>query len=333
MARPVILFSGGFADRSLEQLAIQAAEWGYQGLELCCWGDHFEVQHAPWVRRTTARTFFRLLNRHELLVPVLGSLPGQPGRLRPHRRAPPHPASGLCLGRRQPEGVQQRAVEEMMATMHGRPRNLASASCPASPVRPSGPTSSATPAQLRPWWPTPSQEFAQQWQPILDVCQECWLRSMLWRCIRARLRSICTVPRWFWRPSTSREEFGFTFDPSHLHWQGIDPVEFLRRFPRPDLSRPHQGRSHPARWPGRFAWILPAPGRPPSRLGVSRPGHGGIDWESIIRALNEIGYDGPLSVEWKDPAMNREVGAEEACRFVKRLDFEPAPRPDTQAFR
>ena len=28
-----------------------------------------------------------------------------------------------------------------------------------------------------------------------------------------------------------REEFGFTFDPSHLHWQGVDPVEFVRRFP------------------------------------------------------------------------------------------------------
>ena len=28
-----------------------------------------------------------------------------------------------------------------------------------------------------------------------------------------------------------RPDFGFTFDPSHLHWQGVDPVEFVRRFP------------------------------------------------------------------------------------------------------
>src|SRR5205807_5474611 len=46
MPRPVILFSGPFADLPLEELAPQAGEWGYQGLELCCWGDHFEVQRA-----------------------------------------------------------------------------------------------------------------------------------------------------------------------------------------------------------------------------------------------------------------------------------------------
>ena len=48
---------------------------------------------------------------------------------------------------------------------------------------------------------------------------------------------------------------------------------------------------------------------------------GGIDFEAIIRALNTIGFDGPLCVEWSDPGMNREYGAEEACKFVKRLDF------------
>ena len=46
MPRPVLLFSGSWADAALAELAQQAAEWGYQGLELCCWGDHFEVQRA-----------------------------------------------------------------------------------------------------------------------------------------------------------------------------------------------------------------------------------------------------------------------------------------------
>ena len=54
------------------------------------------------------------------------------------------------------------------------------------------------------------------------------------------------------------------------------------------------------------------------------PGHGGIDWEAIIRALNDIGYEGPLTVEWQDSGIDRDYGAEEACKFVKRLDFEPA---------
>ena len=62
------------------------------------------------------------------------------------------------------------------------------------------------------------------------------------------------------------------------------------------------------------------------------PGHGGIDWEAVIRALNEIGYDGPLAVEFKDAGMDRASGADEACKFVKRLDFEPARRGG-EAFR
>ena len=53
----------------------------------------------------------------------------------------------------------------------------------------------------------------------------------------------------------------------------------------------------------------------------------------MIRGLNEIGYDGPLAVEWSDPGMDRLYGAEEACKFVKRLDFEPARSGDRGAFR
>ena len=62
------------------------------------------------------------------------------------------------------------------------------------------------------------------------------------------------------------------------------------------------------------------------------PGRGGIDWEAVIRALNEIGYEGPLSIDWHDPGMDREFGAKEACDFVKRLDFDPPPR-GPQVFR
>jgi sugar phosphate isomerase/epimerase len=52
------------------------------------------------------------------------------------------------------------------------------------------------------------------------------------------------------------------------------------------------------------------------------PGRGSIQFEEIIRALNEIGYTGPLSVEWEDSGMDREHGATESAAFVKRLDFK-----------
>src|SRR6266849_5995603 len=107
-----------------------------------------------------------------------------------------------------------------------------------------------------------------------------------------------------------REEFGFTLDCSHFHWQGIDPVEFVRRFPDriyhvhvKDAALTVNGRSSllnsyfPHGDPRR-GWDFRAPGR------------GGIDWEGIIRTLNDIGYDGPLAVEFKDCGIQRDYGAE-----------------------
>ena len=46
MARPVTLFTGQWADLTLEELAKKTSAWGFDGLELACWGDHFEVDKA-----------------------------------------------------------------------------------------------------------------------------------------------------------------------------------------------------------------------------------------------------------------------------------------------
>jgi len=62
------------------------------------------------------------------------------------------------------------------------------------------------------------------------------------------------------------------------------------------------------------------------------PGRGGVNFEEIIRALNQIGYDGPLSIEWEDSGMDREFGAREACEFTRRMDFSPSARAFDAAF-
>jgi sugar phosphate isomerase/epimerase len=117
-----------------------------------------------------------------------------------------------------------------------------------------------------------------------------------------------------------------------LHWQGVDPVEFLRRFPDriyhvhvKDAQLTLNGRA------GVLAGYWPS-GDPRAGWQFRSPGHGGIDWPAIIRALNAIGYDGPLSVDWHDPGMDREYGAADACRFVKAIDLEP-PLRGPKAFR
>ena len=58
-----------------------------------------------------------------------------------------------------------------------------------------------------------------------------------------------------------------------------------------------------------------------------------MDFEAIIRALNRIGYQGPLSVEWEDAGMDREAGAREAAAFVRDFDFPPAEGGFDEAFR
>ena len=53
-------------------------------------------------------------------------------------------------------------------------------------------------------------------------------------------------------------------------------------------------------------------------------GHGDVDFDGIIRELNEMGYEGPLSVEWEDSGMDREFGAGEALDYVRKMNFSPA---------
>jgi sugar phosphate isomerase/epimerase len=331
MARPVILFSGNWTDLTLEQLVGQAAEWGYQGLELCCWGDHFQVQRAA-AAEDYAAGILALLNRHDMTAPLVLAVHRVSQAIcdpidERHRALLPD----YVWGDGQPEGVRERAVEELLASARAAQQLGVSilSGFTGSPIWSyvagyPGPSPDLVDDALR--------SFARQWQPILNVCQECGLKYAFEVHPGQLAFDLYSAERVL-DALDGREEFGFTFDPSHLHWQGIDPREFIRRFHDriyhvhiKDVAIALDGRS------GLLGSYLPQ-GDPRRGWEFRAPGHGGLDWEAIIRALNQIGYDGPLSVEWKDPAMNREQGAEEACRFVKRLDFEPAQRPDSQAFR
>jgi sugar phosphate isomerase/epimerase len=330
MPRPVILFSGGWADLPLEQLAPQAAEWGYNGLDLACWGDHFEVQRAL-SEDDYVGARLDLLNRLELSVPVVSChrlsqavcdvIDGR------HRDLVPD----YVWGDGQPAGVQQRAVEELMATARAAQKLGAAvlAGFTGSPI----------------WsyvmgYPPPNEalvedalrDFARRFGPVLDACAECGLKYACEVHPGQLAFDLYSAERVL-EAVGGREEFGFLFDPSHLLWLGVDPVEFLRRFGDrvyhvhvKDVVLTLNGRS------SLLGSYLPY-GDPRRGWQPRSPGRGGIDWEAVIRALNEVGYDGPLAVEWRDPGMDRLYGAEEACKFVKRLDFEPPPRAGGQAFR
>ena len=72
MPRPILLFSGPWADLPLEALAAKAAGWGYAGFELCCWGDHLEVQRGL-SDDAYCPARLDLLARHDLQVPVIAN--------------------------------------------------------------------------------------------------------------------------------------------------------------------------------------------------------------------------------------------------------------------
>jgi sugar phosphate isomerase/epimerase len=321
MARPVILFSGQWADLPLEELARKASEWSYQGLDLCCWGEHLEVQRAL-SEPDYCQNKLELLARYDLSVLVVSN--HRVGQAvcdiidARHQRILPD----YVWDDGHPAGVQQRAAEEMMATARVAQKLGV------------GVVAGFTGSSLWSYvggYPPPTREvvaeglrdFARKWNPILDVCRNCGLK-FAFEVHPGQIAFDLHSAEMALDALDGREEFGFTFDPSHLHWQGIDPAEFLRRFADriyhvhiKDAVLTLNGRN------GLLGSYLPY-GDPRRGWDFRSPGRGGIDWEAVIRALNEIGYDGPLAVEWKDSGMSRDYGAEDACKFVKRLDFEPA---------
>jgi sugar phosphate isomerase/epimerase len=329
MSRVVTLFTGQWADLPLEDLCRKASDFGYQGLELACWGDHFEVDKAvDDANYTSAKR--DLLDRYDLGFHAISShLVGQAvcDRIDQRHRAilPPH-----VWGDGDPSGVNRRAAEDM--------KNAARAAQQMGVGVVNGFTGSSIWHLLYSFPPVPEsmieegfRQFAERWNPILDVFGECGVRFAL-EVHPTEIAFDLVTARRALEALGNREEFGFNFDPSHLLWQGVDPVEFIREFPDriyhvhvKDAIVTLNGKSgilgsHLNFGDPRRGWDFRSPGR------------GGVNFEEIIRALNQIGYDGPLSVEWEDSGMDREHGAREACEFVKKLDFEPSGSAFDAAF-
>ena len=109
--------------------------------------------------------------------------------------------------------------------------------------------------------------FADRWNPILDVFKQCGVKFALEVHPTEIAFDIYTAERAL-EAIGNRPEFGFNFDPSHLLWQMVDPVEFIRAFPGPDLPRPRQGCGSHARRPLGHPGVAPQFWRSPPRVGL-----------------------------------------------------------------
>jgi len=320
MSRPVTLFTGQFGDLPLVDLAKKAAGWGYEGLELACWGDHMDVAQAA-KGKDYCKKQLAILEKNNLQVfSISNHLAGQlVCDLNNDSRSDMF-APADCAGNA--EKKRAWAVEAMKDTARAA-KNLGIKTV-------NGFTGSSIWHMLYSFPPVSDEMvdegfayFGQMWNPILDVFDECGVKFALEVHPTEIAFDIVTAKRAL-KAIGNRKAFGFNFDPSHLHWQMVDPVCFLKEFPdriyhvhMKDAALQLDGRS------GILSSHLNF-GNPQRGWDFRSLGRGGVDFEEIIRTLNHIGYTGPLSVEWEDCGMDREHGAAEACQFVKDIDFQPS---------
>ncbi len=330
MSRPVTLFTGQWADLPLDVLAEKAAAWGYDGLELACWGDHFDVRAAlADPRYCEGRR--DLLGRHGLAVHAISNhLAGQAvcDRIDARHRdiLPRH-----VWGDGDPEGVRRRAAGEMADTARAAARMGVQVV--------NGFTGSAIWHLLYSFPPVPAawiddgfRDFAERWTPVLDVFAAEGVRFALEVHPTEIAFDVASAERVL-AALDGHPAFGFNYDPSHLAYQGVGYVDFIERFG----ARLFHVHMKDVWWSDRpvDAGVFGGHtdfGDPRRFWDFRSPGRGRVDFEAVIRALNRTGYDGPLSVEWEDAGMDREHGAREACAFVRRLAFPPSDTAFDAAF-
>jgi sugar phosphate isomerase/epimerase len=320
MTRPITLFTGQWADLPFEEVARLAGEWGYDGLEIACWGDHLDPwrwDDAEYVAGKKA-----VLEKNGLNVWAISNhLKGQAVCDDPidqrHRDILPD----VVWGDGDPEGVRQRAAEEL--------KNTARLAAKLGVKTVTGFTGSSIWKYVA-MFPPASQamvdagyeDFANRFNPILDVFEEEGVRF-------AHEVHPSEIAYDYWTTVATleaighRESFGLNWDPSHMVWQDLDPVSFLLDFRdriynvhvKDTKKRMTHGRN--GRLGSHLAWADPRRG-----WDFISTGHGDVPWENAFRMLNAIDYQGPLSVEWEDAGMDRMVGAPEALGFVKQFAFD-----------
>ncbi len=317
MSRPITLFTGQWADLPFETVCQKAKAFGYDGLELACWGDHFEVDKADDAYCKRKR---EILDKNGLKVFAISShLVGQAvADLIDIRHKSILPA--YVWGDGEPEGVRQRAANEMIKTGEAAKRlgvkivNGFTGS-PIWHLNYSFPP--VTPEMIEDGF----NEFAARWKPILNKYKELGVLFAL-EVHPTEIAFDIASARKALKAINNHPNFGFNYDPSHFGYQGVDYVQFIHTF-ADKIFHVHMkdvGWSEVPVEAGVFGGHTEF-GTHGRYWDFRSLGHGNINFEEIIRALNRIGYKGPLSVEWEDSGMDREHGAREACEFVRSVDF------------
>ncbi len=317
MSRPVTLFTGQWADLPFETVCKKAQSFGYDGLELACWGDHFEIDKAD---AAYCKAKKEVLDKYGLKVFAISNhLVGQAVADRIDER---HKAvvPARVWGDGDPEGVRTRAAAEMIKTAEAAQR-LGISIVNGFTGSPIWHLAYSFPPNLPNMIDDGFREFARRWKPILDAYKDLGIKFAL-EVHPTEIAFDIASTRKALAALDNHPAFGFNYDPSHFGYQGVDYIEFIYTF-SDRIFHVHMkdvGWSDKPTEAGVFGGHTEF-GTKGRYWDFRSPGRGNIDFEEIIRALNRIKYNGPLSIEWEDSGMDREYGAAEACEFVKSVDF------------
>jgi sugar phosphate isomerase/epimerase len=333
MPRPITLFTGQWADLPLSKLAPLAKSMGYDGLELACWGDHFDVDQALSSDKYM-RGLWDILSSNDLkCFAVSNHLVGQAVcDVIDERHREILPAD--VWGDGKAEGVRRRAAERMIDTAQAARAFFGDRDATVNGFTGSSVWHSiyAFPPTSQEYWQRGFDDFAERWLPILAEFDKANVNFALEVHPTEIAFDIASASRAI-EAVKGHRRFGFNYDPSHLAYQGVDYVKFIRTFA--DRIRHVHMKDV---WWGHGDGTVGVFGGHTSFGDAARYwdfrslGRGDVRFEDVIVALNDIGYRGPLSVEWEDGRMDRVHGATESAEFVRRLDFSPGGAAFDAAF-
>lgn len=319
MSRLVTLFTGQWADIEFEQMCRLAKEMGYDGLEIACWGNHLDLDRAindesyvHWILETLDKNGLvcKALGTH-----IIGQCVADAPDIRLNNFAPAELADQP--GQIKAWGIEQMKKAAIVAKKMGVSVITGFTGSPIWKYLYSFPQTSEQMVE------DGFNEVVKLWTPILEVFKDNGVKFAL-EVHPSEIAFDYYSTQKLLDKFKDNETFGINFDPSHLLWQGISPHVFLSDF-RDRIYHVHM-KDVAVTLDGRNGLLGSHIdfGNLKRGWNFRSLGHGHVNFEEIIRVLNDMQYDGPLSVEWEDSGMDRIVGATEASAFVRKVDFAPS---------
>ena len=238
MSRPLTLFTGQWADIPISKLLPQIKSMGYDGVELACWGDHFDINKAVSDPKYLSN-LWKLIEKNGLTCYAISNhLVGQAVCDLIDERHKSILAPEIW-GDGKPEGVRQRAAEAMKTTGKAARAFLN--------AKPGGSGKKATaivngfsgssiwhslyafPPTSPEYWAKGFKDFAKRWLPILDVYEQNNVNFAL-EVHPTEIAFDIASAQSALDALKGHKRFGFNYDPSHLGYQGVDYVAFIREF-------------------------------------------------------------------------------------------------------